>query len=63
VVDHTDYREKSVLMSQNPITAAPWTLADIASTFTFGIANVAAVGATEELRVSELTLEMILDHG
>jgi len=62
-VDHGDYREVGVVLDQNPLTAAAWVLADIAGAFGVGVANVAAVGATEELRVSELILELILNYG
>lgn len=63
VVDHEDYRELGAIFDQNPITAAAWTLADVGSTFGVGVANVAAVGPTEELRVSELILELVLNYG
>jgi hypothetical protein len=57
------YVEQLLILEENPITAAAWTLADIAGTFAVGVANVAAVGATEELRVSELALEFVVSYG
>ena len=63
IVDEESYREFKVILDENPLTAAAWTLADIAGTFDLGVANAAAIGATEELRVSELSLEIVLNHG
>lgn len=62
-IDHEDYREYLAILEENPITAAAWTLADVAGTFQVGVANAAAVGATEELRVSELALEIVVGYG
>lgn len=62
-VDFEEYREAVVILEENPVSAAAWTLADITGTFGVGVANAAAVGATEELRVSELLLEFDVDHG
>lgn len=62
-ITHDDWREKTVILEENPDTAAPWTLADIAGIFRFGVANTAAVGATEELRVSNLVLEFLVNYG
>ena len=62
-VDHADYRERFAILEENPVTAAPWVLADVAGTFGVGVANAAAVGATEELRVSELALEIVVGYG
>ena len=57
------YQQFEILLEENPITAAPWTLADIAGTVDLGVANVAVAGPTEELRVSELTLEIVANFG
>lgn len=57
------YQEQLLILEENPIAAAAWTLADIAGAFAVGVANVAAVGATEELRVSELALEFVISYG
>lgn len=62
-VSNTDYREFLVILEENPITAAAWVLADIAGTFGVGVANAAAAGPTEELRVSELVLEIVVGYG
>lgn len=58
------WREMVVVLEENPVTAAPWVVADVDSgAFQFGLANVAAAGATEELRASELTLDLVLNYG
>lgn len=61
-VDHEDWRPVVVILDENPITAAAWTLGDIAGDFTFGAANTAAAGPTDELRVSELALEFVVNY-
>lgn len=63
VVSGATYTEIVEVLEENPVSAAAWTLADIAGTFGLGCANSAAVGATEELRVSELTLEIQANYG
>lgn len=63
IIDHDDYRRIDYIVEENPVTALPWTLADIAGAVQFGIANAAAIGATEELRVSSLSLEIVVNYG
>lgn len=62
-IAHEDFQQKVLVLEENPVMAAAWTLADVAGTFGFGCANVAGVGATEELRVSELILEIVANYG
>lgn len=63
-VDHEDWREYSYILEQNPDTAAPWTVADVSGgPMTGGVANAAAAGPTDQLRVSELYLEIVADYG
>lgn len=61
--DKALYREFSATFTENPITAAPWTVGDLSGTLLAGVANVGTVGATEELRVSEFLLELVLNYG
>jgi len=61
-IDTESYREIEVILEENPIAAAPWTLGDISGIVIFGCANTAGV-ATEELRVSELSIEFVVNHG
>lgn len=63
VVDHSGYREYTLILEQNPVTLAAWVLADVAGAFQAGIANAAAAGATEHLRVSEFTVELVASYG
>lgn len=63
VVDWEDYREVVAIMDQNPATSSPWTPASVSGLLRFGIANVAAAGPTDELRVSELYLEIWANYG
>ncbi len=63
-IDNETYRQFEILLEKNPINGLDWTLADIAGAVDVGIANVAgAAVATEELRVSELTLEIVANFG
>lgn len=61
-IDHDDWRQVVLILEENPDTAAPWVPGDVAGSFEFGVANTAAVG-TDELRVSELVLEIISSYG
>lgn len=63
VVDTDRFFEVSLHLPENPVTALPWVNADLDGVFGVGLANTAAVGATEELRVSELTCELVLNYG
>ena len=64
LVDHEDWREYEVILEQNPDTALAWAVADVAgSTMVGGVANAAAVGATDQLRVSELRLDIVASFG
>ena len=62
-ISSSTWQEVSLLLEQNPLTAAAWTLADVASTFGIGVANSAAAGPTEALQVSELTIEFVVSYG
>lgn len=63
-VDHEDWREYSYILEENPDTAAAWTVADVSGgPMIVGIANAAPAGATDQLRVSELYLEIVADYG
>lgn len=62
-IDFEDYREVATVLEQNPVTAAAWTPAQVSGLLRFGLANVAAVGATDALRVSELYLEIWASYG
>lgn len=61
-IDFDDYREIALILDENPITAAPWVIADVAGDFVVGVANAAAVGATDQLRVSDLSLEFVVNY-
>jgi hypothetical protein len=62
-INFETYREVVTVLEQNPVTAAAWTPAQVSGLLGFGIANVAAVGATDQLRVSELYLEIWASYG
>jgi len=51
------YQPVELILEENPIAAAPWAPADLV-TLRWGVANVAAVGPTEEMRISELVIEI-----
>lgn len=63
VVNHTDWRRYEWIFETNPVTAVAWVLADVAGAFRLGVANVAAVGVTDELRVDGLLLELVVNYG
>ena len=60
-IDHETWREYVAILEQNPATSAPWTMADVSGAFGVGVANM-ATGATEELWVSELVLEIVANY-
>lgn len=62
-IDHDEWRPYRCIIERNPTTSAAWTLADIAGVVGVGVANVAAVGATDQVRVSELRLEIVANYG
>ncbi len=62
-ISGSSFQEVVAVMEENPVTAVAWVPADVDAAGAFGVANAAAVGATEELRVSELTLEIIVNYG
>jgi len=62
-VDHDDWRDFVVVLEQNPITAAAWTVADVTGLFRIGLANTAAAGNTQELRVAGLSLAIEANYG
>lgn len=62
-VDHDDWREVEVLLEENPVTTAPWTVADLTGVFRIGVANISAIGPTEELRVADLSLAFEASYG
>lgn len=61
-IDHDDWRPVVLILEQNPLTAAPWVPGDVSGTLTIGVANVAAV-PTDQLRVSELVVEIVASYG
>ena len=63
VVDHDDWRWYVGIFEVNPNTAAALAPGDTDGAFWFGVANHEAVGATEDLEVSELYLVLVQDHG
>lgn len=56
------YEEFILVLDENPISAAAWIPSDVTGTLGLGVANTSA-GATDELRVSELSLEVVADFG
>lgn len=63
-VTWTDYEEQTLILQENPLTALPWTVADLTSgPFLFGVGHGPAATATEELRVTEVLIEVGLSYG
>lgn len=62
-IDHDDWRWYAGIFEVNPNTAAALAPGDTDGSFWFGVANHEAVGATEDLEVSELYLVLVQDHG
>ena len=63
VVDHDEFRLYREILEQEPNAPAAWAPGDVSSAIEVGVANVAAVGATDRLDVSELYVVVVVDRG
>jgi hypothetical protein len=61
-ISSESYEEVIAVLEENPVTAAAWVVADVAGGFGIGVANTSGA-ATDELRVSELSVEFVVDYG
>lgn len=57
------FEQRFVILEENPALAAPWTVAHINGTIGVGLANVAAAGPTNEIRASQLVVEIFANYG
>lgn len=57
------FESRFVILEENPALSLPWTVAHINGLIGVGLANVATAGPTNQMRVSQLVVEIFANYG